>query len=699
MANDGTVKIGVDVDEKEFKSGLSKLGDTAKGAMNGLGEETERVSDGLKSAGENALSFGDILKANILSDLVIKGISKIANGLKSIASSSIGVGMDFDSSMSQVATTMGKTVDEIQDLRDAALEAGSTTAFSAPEVADALNYLALAGYDAATAADTLPAVLNLAAAGSMDLAYASDLATDAMSALGIEAGNEKLTKFGDQMAVTASKANTSVSQLGEAILQVGATAKMLSGGTTELNAALGILADNGTKGAEGGTRLRNIILSLTAPTDTAAEQLKKLKVSAFDASGNMRPLEDTLHDLYLATVGYSDEKRTDVINKIFNKTDIGDVNYLLGVSRDRWYELQTAIDNSSGAMQNMADTQLDNLEGDITKFKSALEGAQIALSDKLTPSLRDFVQFGTEAVGKLPEVIKNLDFDSIFSSLKDTLSNIDLDSLLKTIGDLISGLLSFAQAIAPVVSAVAQLAAQLFEFFEKMNPQVKLFLVGFLGAIVAVGKLRSAISSVGGAVSGVGKIASAFSTGAGDQFYNTFLKWSVIILAVVAAVTALIAAINVLVGKGDEMKSTFNSMSGATNNMGGGAARPRAKAAASPARMAAAPASEESPGDGEEGTSLTASAFSRASAVRALASAIPNAENRVAVATAAMAPVAGYSAPPPVYYNMGGGDYRPTAQPQAPQVINIRFTGDLAELGRILKPVIDAENRRMGPGV
>lgn len=97
------------------------------------------------------------------------------------------------------------------------------------------------------------------------------------------------------------------------------------------------------------------------------------------------------------------------------------------------------------------------------------------------------------------------------------------------------GLVSFAQAIAPVVSTVAQLAAQLFGFFERMNPQVKMFLVGFLGAIVAVGKLGGAISSIGGAVSGVGKIASAFSTGAGDQFYNTFVKWSVIIIAIIGS--------------------------------------------------------------------------------------------------------------------------------------------------------------------
>ena len=131
----------------------------------------------------------------------------------------------------------------------------------------------------------------------MDLAYASDLATDAMAALGIEASNENLTKFGDQMAKTASKANTSVAQLGEAILTVGGTAKSLAGGTVELNAALGVLANRGIKGAEGGTALRNVILSLSAPTDKAADAMNSLGLNVYDAAGNMRPLNEVFKDL------------------------------------------------------------------------------------------------------------------------------------------------------------------------------------------------------------------------------------------------------------------------------------------------------------------------------------------------------------------------------------------------------------------
>ena len=102
----------------------------------------------------------------------------------------------------------------------------------------------------------LPNVLNLAAAGGMELASASDMVTDAQSALGLTL--DETSELVDKMAKASSKSNTSVAQLGEAILTVGGTAKTLSGGTTELNMALGVLADNGIKGAEGGTALRKI---------------------------------------------------------------------------------------------------------------------------------------------------------------------------------------------------------------------------------------------------------------------------------------------------------------------------------------------------------------------------------------------------------------------------------------------------------
>lgn len=424
MANDGSVIIDIEGDSSKFKQALSGLGGIASTALKG----------------------------------VTTAVAAVTTAVAGVATAAVKVGSGFESSMSQVAATMGLTVEDIRNgsaefelLSQAAKDAGATTAFSASEAADALNYLALAGYDAATSADVLPSVLNLAAAGGLDLAYASDLATDAMAALGIEASSANLTEFGDKMAKTASKANTSVGQLGEAILTVGGTAKGLAGGTTELNAALGVLANRGIKGAEGGTALRNVILALSAPTDKAADAMSSLGLEVYDAAGNMRPLNEVFRDLDSALSGMTEGEKTKVLNEIFNKVDLKSAQALLAGCGEEFDNLTAAIDDSAGAMQNMADTQLDNLQGDITIMKSALEGLGIGVYENLQAPLRDTVQFATELVGKLAEALNEGGLEGLVEAAGDVLSEVLLkitselpkfiDIGVKVIKSLISGLL------------------------------------------------------------------------------------------------------------------------------------------------------------------------------------------------------------------------------------------------------------------
>lgn len=418
------VKIGADT--SELKQGINE----SKGLVGGLGE-------GLKGAVTGGLK------------MVGTAIGAATTAVGAFAASSVKVGSSFDSSMAQVAATMGKTVDEIGDLRQFAQDMGATTAFSATQAADALNYMALAGYDANQSMEMLPNVLNLAAAGDMELARASDMVTDAQSALGLSA--EETTNLVDMMAKASSKSNTSVTQLGDAILTVGGTAKTLAGGTNELNTALGILADNGIKGSEGGTKLRNVILSLSAPTDNAAGALADLGVQTVDAAGNLRPLEDIMGELGDAMDGLGTADRAEIISTIFNKTDIAAVNALLDTSSDRWDELSDAIDNSKDAAEEMAKTQLDNLAGDVTLFKSALEGAQILVSDQLTPTLRDFVKFGTEGLTEISDAFKEGGLDGAMTAFGDVLSKglsmiigklpKMIDAGMKLIGALGQGLL------------------------------------------------------------------------------------------------------------------------------------------------------------------------------------------------------------------------------------------------------------------
>ena len=353
---------------------------TALQKISATGEKLKTVGDNISSAGQKLLP--------------------VTAGVTALGTAAVSTAANFEASMSQVQATMGITkdamstvngesVNTMDTLSALAKKMGSETAFSASECAEALNYLALAGYDTQQMCDTLPTVLNLAAAGGIDLASASDMVTDAMSALGM--GVDEAGTMVDQMAKTASTTNTSVAQLGEGILTIGATAKTVKGGTAELNTALGILANNGIKGAEGGTHLRNVILSLQNPTDKAAACMERLDLDVYDSEGNMRSLNDILGDLNTSMDGMTAAEKSNIIGQIFNKTDLSSVNALLANTGTTWDELQQSIIDSGGAAQQMADTQLDNLQGQITILKSALEGLAISFGELLLPAIKMIV--------------------------------------------------------------------------------------------------------------------------------------------------------------------------------------------------------------------------------------------------------------------------------------------------------------------
>jgi TP901 family phage tail tape measure protein len=426
--------------QTELKRTEEELNSTGK-KWTVFGQEITVAGNNMDETGKKTVSLGDIIKANLISSAIINGVKALANGLKTLATAAVGVGSDFESGMSLVAATMGITTEEIaagseefDKLQKAAKEAGATTQFSATQAAEALNYMALAGYDADKSIETLPTVLNLAAAGGMDLATASDMVTDSMSALGDAAGTTE--GFVDKMAKTSQKSNTNVQQLGEAILTVGGTAKNLAGGVVEMNTVLGIFADNGVKGAEGGTALRNVILSLTAPTDKAKKQMEALGLQVFDANGNMRPLNETFNDLNGILGTMTQGEQTEVLNSIFNKVDLKSVNALLANSGERFDELSGYISDCDGAAADMAATMNDNLQGKVTILKSGLEGLGIAAYEKFKTPL-------TNAVENITEVIGQLQTDLTDGSLSGALEKIatGFGNLVEKAGEIVAAVL------------------------------------------------------------------------------------------------------------------------------------------------------------------------------------------------------------------------------------------------------------------
>lgn len=390
--------------------------------------DTSEYTAGLTTAGSTLGGFATKF-TNTLADLSKKFFA--------FGSDCVKVGADFDKAMSQVAATLGKTTDEVTDLRDFAREMGSTTAFTAEQAAEALNYMALAGYSAEQSMEMLPTVLNLASAGNMDLAKASDMVTDAQTALGLSFEDTKTLV--DQMAKTASSSNTSVAQLGEAILTMGANAKGMKGGTLELVTLLGELADNGIKGSEAGTKLRNMLSALPGKSDEAQLALDELGVALYDAEGNMRNLNDVLLDFDKATKNMTQEKRDSYIRTIFNARDLAAAKSLIDSAATSYSSLTEKIKDSNGAAERMAKTQLDNLAGDVTIFQSALSDLKISVSDLVTPKLRNAVRFATQSIGDLQRYTTAFR-ENGFSGIADTFRK-DFEKLKADAPDLIGNFL------------------------------------------------------------------------------------------------------------------------------------------------------------------------------------------------------------------------------------------------------------------
>ncbi len=384
----GKVVAMLELDTSGFSNGLS----SAQHLLRAWDSETMGLGDKLKATGAAMTTLGTAASTALTLPLAAAG----AVAVKTFTS--------FDDAMRQVRATMNASEEDTKKLTAAAREMGATTRYTASDAANALNYLALAGYNADQAIEALPTVLNLAQAGALELGFASDLVTDSMSALNIPMS--ELVGFSDQLAVTSQKSNTNVAQLGEAILTVGGTAKNMAGGTAELNAELGILADNGIKGAEGGTHLRNILIALQQPTADGAKALAAYTNGAYDAEGKLRSLDAIFQELKASLEGATDAEKQNVIGALFNKTDLAAAEALLSGCGARFAELTGYIENSQGAAQQMAETMEGGVGGSFRNLSSAVEALGIAFGESLAPTVQkaaDFLTNVTRGFSELPE--------------------------------------------------------------------------------------------------------------------------------------------------------------------------------------------------------------------------------------------------------------------------------------------------------
>lgn len=516
----GTIMAYMDLDMSSFNNALDMAGEQLSGFASG------GVAGALGSIGAAAETAGRALTMHITGKLL------------DVGQSALQVGMNFDASMSNVyglMSSLNLTQMQMDALRDTAREMGATTKFSASEAADAMGYMALAGWDDAQVIAGIPGVLNLAAAANMDLAKASDIVTDTMTPFGMAA--ERAGEAADVFAYAQANSNTTVEGLGEAMKYAAPTADAFGMTLQDTAAAMGVLANAGIKGSQGGTTLNAMLRDMKNNAKNGAIAIGKTKVALTNADGSYRSYAAIIRDIDKATSSMTASQRDAALGAIFGDESLKGILATLKQGPDALDAMTEGMYACGGAAADMAATMGDNLKGDLAILESGAQDMAIALSDWLMPAARGVVQGVTDLIGK---------FNTLDDGTKNTIFRIG--AMAAAAGPLLlSGgkVLTLLSGVNPLVVGLGAAAALAYTHSDALQGMVaKLgdgvtafgaalesgagFTAAFSAGLTAAfgeeaaGKVLGAIDGIKTAISAVGDVLTTVTDAVGTFFGALF---------------------------------------------------------------------------------------------------------------------------------------------------------------------------------
>lgn len=516
----GTIMAYMDLDMSSFNSAIDMAGEQLSGFASG------GVADALGSIGAAAETAGRALTMHITGKLL------------DVGQAALQVGMDFDASMSNVyglMSSLNLSQAQMDALRDTAREMGATTKFSASEAADAMGYMALAGWDDAQVIAGIPGVLNLAAAANMDLAKASDIVTDTMTPFGMAA--ERAGEAADVFAYAQANSNTTVEALGEAMKYAAPTADAFGMTLQDTAAAMGVLANAGIKGSQGGTTLNAMLRDMKNNAKNGAIAIGKTKVALTNADGSYRSYAAIIRDIDKATSSMTASQRDAALGAIFGDESLKGILATLKQGPDALDAMTEGMYACGGAAEDMAATMGDNLKGDLAILESGAQDMAIALSDWLMPAARGVVQGITDMIGK---------FNALDDGTKNTIFRIGamaaaagplllnggkVLTLLSGVNPLVVGLGAAAVLAYTHSDALQGMVAKLGDGVTAFGAALEsgagftaAFSAGLTAAFgeEAAGKVLGAIEGIKTAISTVGDVLTTVTDAVGTFFGSLF---------------------------------------------------------------------------------------------------------------------------------------------------------------------------------
>ena len=375
---------------KSMQADLEQMQQNGGTALGRLATSAEQHKQAWESSGVAMLGFGAAAMAGI-------GIA-----VKAYA--------DFGAEMAQVQSLSHASASEMAILTDAALNMGQNIGFSATEVADAEIELVKAGVSVKDImGGALVGSLTLAAAGQISVADATEIATIAMTQFHL-AGSD-IPHVADLLAAGADKALGGVQELGWALKTGGLVAHQFGLSLDDTVGTLALFAQNGLMGETAGTDLRQMLLKLAAPSQTASDDMAKLGMVLYDSKGHFVGITSLAGQLQEKMGKLSEAERNAMEAHIFGARSIIGANILYQAGAKGVQGWIAAV-NDSGFAAKQAAGKMDSMNGDLKKLEAAWQSSLIEMGSTSDSFVRPIIQGATQIIQQ---------FEALPQSLKGTI--------------------------------------------------------------------------------------------------------------------------------------------------------------------------------------------------------------------------------------------------------------------------------------
>lgn len=353
--------------------------------------DTSNFTAGMaKVSGESQKTATTMEAAGGKSKLITTGIAAAGVAATALGVAAVRMAADFDASMSTVQANTGASADEMAQLRQAAIDAGADTIYSATESADAINELGKAGLSTSDIlSGGLSGALNLAASDGMAVGDAAELMATTLKQFNLTGAES--TQVADALAAGAGKAVGSAHDLGLALNQAGLVANSMGVSMQETTGTLAAFANAGMIGSDAGTSLKTMLQRLASPTDKAQTLMDELGINVYDANGKFIGLAGAAGQLQNGLSGLSQQERNAALNTIFGADAVRAANVLYEQGAEGIDDWTKAV-SQSGYAADLAAKKNDNLKGDLENLSGSFESLMISLGEGGQGPLRSLVQ-------------------------------------------------------------------------------------------------------------------------------------------------------------------------------------------------------------------------------------------------------------------------------------------------------------------